>query len=352
MNERERMQQATGDEVRVPIDVQILKGALHVVVARLPRSKLTEPFFVDSLAGHFNIANVNKVTPDEQIVLVRPLHFGGADARVEHIHADAFCAQFERQPLVQSRTKFIFHMSRCGSTLVAQMLASCDRMQVVSEPTVVNALLAPRVSVSISKRERILRAVLNSFFTAMPDQCQTLVVKFRSWNTLFLANILGAFADVQWMFVHRSGAEVLESVLRDPPGWLRSRHTHRDFFARAIGVRPENIDSMKEGEYAARLLGAFCANARRQHSLHSTFLDYSAIKDALPRIANDRWGLKFSPRELETMIERSKLYSKADSRNQVVFVDDSERKRMAIDAENLQFSETFVESVRSRLNPY
>src|SRR5271166_938284 len=43
---------------------------------------------------------------------------------------------------------FIFHMSRCGSTLVSQMLAQLDEVVMLSEPQVLNDVLLapPRIS--------------------------------------------------------------------------------------------------------------------------------------------------------------------------------------------------------------
>ncbi len=336
-------------EMNIPIDVQVRDGALQIMLCRLPKTTLKDPFFLDSLAVRFNIATVNKVIDTEQIVLVRPLHFDETDDRISYVPAEEFCREYERLPLNQDKTKFIFHMSRCGSTLVTQMLATCERLYIISESTAVNAALNPDLVISAGERDRLICSILNSLYAAKPEHCDALIVKFRSWNTLYQQDILRLYPQVQWMFVHRNGSEVLESVLRDPPGWLRSRYTDRDFFAKKIGVSASGIDALKDNEYTARILGAFCAEVARNVSEFSTLLDYVDIKTKLPSIVNAQWGLNLSNTEIGSMIERTKIYSK-DPSKQVVFVPDSEKKQKLISEESHAYAEKFVETERRVLN--
>ena len=336
-------------EMNIPVDVQMRHGVLQVVLCRLPKTTLKEPFFIDSLAVRFNIATVNKVIDTEQIVLVRPLHFDETDDRISYVSAEEFCHEYEQLPLRQDSTKFIFHMSRCGSTLVTQMLATCERLYIISESTAVNAALNPDLQISVDERDRLIRSILNSLYASRPDQCDVLIVKFRSWNIFYQQDILRLYPEVQWMFVHRNGSEVLESVLRDPPGWLRSRHTDRDFFAKKLDVSATELDALKDNEYATRILGAFCAEVARNASGHSTFLDYVDIKTKLPSIVNEQWGLNLSTEEIGAMIEHTTIYSK-DPSKRAVFVPDSEKKQELISEESHAYADALVETRRRVLN--
>src|SRR5574337_1787273 len=55
---------------------------------------------------------------------------------------------------------FIFHTSRCGSTLFCQAAKCCSRLHVLSEPPIINAILDPELDIPQQDRSQILlRAV-------------------------------------------------------------------------------------------------------------------------------------------------------------------------------------------------
>ena len=66
----------------MPIDLEIRNSHYFIVSAKLPRENLKEPFFLDSLLHRFHLADVNKNRPEEQDVLVRPLHYDENDPRI------------------------------------------------------------------------------------------------------------------------------------------------------------------------------------------------------------------------------------------------------------------------------
>jgi hypothetical protein len=343
------MQDKDSAHASFPIDLEVSDGKYYVVLAKIPRTNLDDPFFIDSLTQRFNIAEVNKTTEAEQKVLVRPLHYNRNDDRIELIPLETFVNTFYDQNIDPVQTNFIFHMSRCGSTLAMQMLATCERFYVISESTMINAVLNPAMTLpkGIAKTQ-LLKAVINSIYRCRPNHCERVFIKFRSWNTLFIGDILNSFPNVHWMFTHRNGLEVLESVLRDPPGWMRSRHTHTTFFSEVLGLSETELASLSDAEHACRLLGVFCENAGIHQGINSLYIDYLQIPTELPSILNAKWGLALSDKEIRAMIERTKLYSKDPKKTQV-FEADSEKKRQSINEQDRQYAETFVESQRRKL---
>lgn len=333
----------------LPIDLRFADGKSYVVLAKVPRVNLTDPFFLDSLAGSFHVADVNKAAGDEQNVLVRPLHYDVTDPRIELVPIDAFVRNFQNKGIDEKNTNFVFHMSRCGSTLAMQMLATINRFYVISEPTVVLAILNPLMTPPDGvTRKQLLQAAINAIHACKPDHCERVFIKFRSWNILLIEEFLGLYPNVRWMFTHRNGLEVLESVLRDPPGWMRSRHTLVSFFASIFGLSEQATELFTDGEYATRLLGTFCKNARMQDSPNALFVDYVRITDDLPAIFNYAWNLALTDREIKQMHERTKVYSK-DPEKVKIFEPDSEKKRQSISAEDRIHAETFVEGERRKL---
>jgi hypothetical protein len=109
---------------------------------------------------------------------------------------------------------FIFHASRCGSTLIAQMLAAQPENVVISEASPVDVVLRSHLrDPGISEEQRILwlRWLLNAFGQRRFGEEKRLFVKFDSWHALFLPLIRRAFPDVPWIFVYREPVEVLLS---------------------------------------------------------------------------------------------------------------------------------------------
>lgn len=338
------------DFARMPIDLNIRNGCYFVVFAKLPRENLKEPFFLDSLLHRFHLADVDKNKSDEQKVLVRPLHYDENDPRIEFVPLDDFVNAFSERNLDENKLRFIFHMSRCGSTLVTQMLATSDRFFVISEPPIVNALLDPALVLpnEYSKME-LLRAIIYAIESCKPKHVEFTFVKFRSWNTLFLDKILEQFPKTEWMFVHRNGLEVLESVLRDPPGWLRSRDTYERLFSPHLGLSLGELRQLHDDEYAIRVLGTFCKTALEQKSSRALYIDYDHIVEGLPSILEKAWKLNLTPFEGENMFARTKIYSK-DPRKTQKFEPDGEKKRQAANDVDHKLVEEYIETQRTKLN--
>ncbi|MDO8569368.1 MAG: hypothetical protein Q7R89_01120 [bacterium] len=339
------------NEMHMPIDLRVRDGKYYVVSAILPRQNLNDPFFLDSLSYRFAIAEVNKNKPEEQSALVRPLHYDENDSRLEYIPIEDFINTFSKETIVEDKLKFIFHMSRCGSTLATQMLATSKRFFVVSEPTIILALLDPALILTDDySKTNLLKAVICAIESCKPDNTEFTFIKFRSWNTLFLKDIVTLYSYVQWAFVHREGTEVLESVLRDPPGWLRAKITETKFFASALGLDVRDFLEIKDDEYAIRLLGTFCSNAYKNRSDRSVFIDYTMINtyDFIEMI-NSKWNLQLNSTEKENMFDTTKIYSK-DPKKSTFFKSDSLRKQASASDRQKNLCQTFIEPWRANMN--
>lgn len=91
---------------------------------------------------------------------------------------------------------FIFHSSRCGSTLVSQMLASIAATRVLSEPPPVDTVLRAPFSIDVAPETLVswLRAmilVLGAAGSGAGDR--RCVVKFDSWSAIDLPIVRQAF---------------------------------------------------------------------------------------------------------------------------------------------------------------
>jgi hypothetical protein len=163
---------------------------------------LREPFFEDSL----------------QLAMRRPVnHFLRYRTSVE-----ALARRYAVSPGLRP-TGFVFHTSRCGSTLVAQMLGAMHGSVVLSEAPPIDAVLAAdaqHASVDGDQRATWLIGMLSALGQPRaPGDCH-LFVKFDAWHALHLPLIRRAFPDVPWVFLYRDPREVLASQLRQPGAFL------------------------------------------------------------------------------------------------------------------------------------
>jgi hypothetical protein len=110
----------------------------------------------------------------------------------------------------------IFHMSRCGSTLVAQMLAASARNVVVSEASPIDAVVRlGAVGLEPGQHARLLRAMVGTAGRASAGETR-LFVKLDSWHARALPLFRRAFPSTPWVFLIREPAEVLASHGRLP----------------------------------------------------------------------------------------------------------------------------------------
>jgi len=148
---------------------------------------------------------------------------------------------------------FIFHSSRCGSTLITQMLAAMPENVVISEAAPIDVVLRSHfqdLTISDDQRIRWLRALLNTLGQRRLAEEKSLFVKFDSWHALLLPLIRRAFPDVPWIFVYREPLETLQSHSRQ-----RGGHVIPGVLEPALyGWDAETVNQMSSGEYGARAL--------------------------------------------------------------------------------------------------
>jgi hypothetical protein len=146
----------------------------------------------------------------------------------------------------------IFHLSRCGSTLAAQMLAAVPAYTVVSEAPPIDE--AVRLETAAPQdRAGFLAAMVAAVGRRRYAAERRLFVKLDSWHVLAGALFQSAFAGTPWVFIYRDPLEVLVSQIRQ-----RGAHTVRGVLPAAIfGI----ASSIPDDEYCAIVLRRTCEAA-------------------------------------------------------------------------------------------
>ena len=105
---------------------------------------------------------------------------------------------------------FIFHMSRCGSTLVSQMLAALPGSLMVSEAPPLDTA----VQVAAHGRDLAPLKAMVAALTRPRAGERHVFVKLDMWHSAALPLFRQAFPSVPWIFLFRDPAEVIVSQLR------------------------------------------------------------------------------------------------------------------------------------------
>lgn len=153
---------------------------------------------------------------------------------------------------------FVFHGSRCGSTLIMQMLAATGSTVCISEPGPVDTILRGARSLpEVSTQDRVawLRAVVAALVQPRRPGQRHAVVKLDAWSVFELPLVRAAFPEVPWIFVYRDPAAVLVSQLR-----RRGYHMIPGALAEAdVGLEPGAAMQLSPEEFAAAVLGRIYA---------------------------------------------------------------------------------------------
>lgn len=253
---------------------------------------------------------------------------------------EALADLYEMRPGLQP-TGFIFHMSKCGSTLVSQTLAASPQNLVLSEPAPINSVLVTDlVGISEAATIKWLQLLINALGQKRRGTETNYFIKFKSWNIRKLALLKQAFPDVKWAFIYRNPVEVMVSVLKAPAEWmdLKSQSITDDpIWANlkriprisdgVTGFSAEEIEQMSAEEYCARVLASFCQIALQMADHNALMLNYNQLPEAIWSSLLDFFQVNYSVEDQYRMHAVSQLYSKDPAAHKRVFVTDSAAKQ-------------------------
>ena len=207
-------------------------------------------------------------------------------------------------------TGFIFHMSRCGSTLISQMLAAQPENVVISEASPIDTLLrAPLRDPGITEDQQAawLQGLLKALGQRRFSGEKHLFVKFDCWHTLCLPLIQRAFPEVPWIFLYREPLEVLVSQHNQMGGQMIPGMLEPALF----GWDAQAVTRMGWPEYGGRVLGRICEVALEQAGAgRGKLVNYCQLPEVVWSELMTYWGVGCVPEAVETMRRVSALNAK------------------------------------------
>ncbi|WP_041598967.1 hypothetical protein [Hahella chejuensis] len=236
---------------------------------------------------------------------------------------------------------FIFHLSRCGSTLVSNLLAVSPAHCVISESSVLTELLLDKDMAKNQKAEA-LRFLLAA--QGLAGGCdQDLIVKWNAWDIGFWPLLRQLYPDSPSVFVIRRPEEILASHQR-----LAGRHMATTDLSVLSHLVSKVDDAASDVllSYQMEVLAALM-NSMAQ-SLDSTVLvvDYTELPGAVENRIADHFGVSFSADDRQHLKSRAGQYSKDPSRS---FQGDSEDKRRIFSAQDANMISQRLDGLYARL---
>ena len=288
----------------VPIHIFPDGPRSEVLWSMLGVSRFDDPFFAQTVTG----------------ALSSPL------ATLLHRHTSLveLIAASERETAVEP-AGFVFHVSRCGSTLVSQMFARVPRIISISEAQPLTAV-AGDSRLSATDRGSAFRALIRLYGRKTSGNETASLFKFGARELFAWRAIREIYPHVPRVVLHRDPVEVIVSNILQgsettlpgnlPPGVLCQP--------------PQPVSSAED--YAAFVLWriyAWAAEAARADG--SLTIRYSDLPKAVEALIAPHFGIALDEVERVAMRGVAHLYAK-DPDPTVVFTPDSARKQARADA--------------------
>jgi hypothetical protein len=295
----------------LPVDAVVVDGRPGLQWMEMTGVSLTEPFFqqtVDRAKAH-------------------------GDRRELFTEFDVLL-QLEKELDSVQPTGFIFHSSRCGSTLVANACRAINNSIVLSEANAIDKLVARFITdagdVKTSLYSVFLRGVVNALAQRRNGNEQHLFIKFACCSFAQIERVRRIWPAVPWLFLYRDPVETIVSNLKDVPPWLLDND--RRVLASITSTSPGEIAAMPLEELCARTIGSLFSTAHGLANDNGMLLNYKQL--SVPVISGVLSFFKVgpSPEELESIERASQRYSKEASGSRVFVADTDAKQQLASDA--------------------
>jgi hypothetical protein len=222
-----------------------------------------------------------------------------AGARVVRTHLDALQGARGLRP-----SGFLFHVSRCGSTLLMNMLKQSPRVTAVSEPAILYHVLATTWREQSSYSAALLAGAVSALGQKRTGGEEFYVLKLTSEACLVLPRILAVFPDVPKVFLYRDPLEVLVANMENPAqSWI-----YMDPF---VGIsRTELTEVNTPLENCAIALSRKYENALNHAASFARLVNYSELSEEVFRDLLGVFGIRVSEAEIGQMMSEKNRNAK------------------------------------------
>lgn len=210
-------------------------------------------------------------------------------------------------------TAFIFHVSRCGSTLLAQLLSLDEQNIVLAEPPIFDEVLREIAFKNTNILEETinesLKAVVKFLGQKRTGLEKNLFIKLDSWHIFYYEKLRKLYPETPFIFSFRRPDEVIRSQIKESgmhaaPGVIQPE---------IFGFILEEILTIERPVYVAKVLEKYFEQYLQiiENDKNALFINYSAgILTNLDKI-EQFLQLKIEPTIRQKMVERTQFHSKS-----------------------------------------
>ncbi|MNX41912.1 hypothetical protein D3C86_723250 [compost metagenome] len=232
----------------------------------------------------------------------------------------------------------IFHVSRCGSTMLSQSLATSSENVMISEAPIIDEILRSN-NFDLDKKSILLKSALVLLGQKRFPEQKNLIIKLDAWHIFNASYLRSIFPEIPFGLLYRNPDEVLKSHQK-----RTGMHMIPNVLPPIIfGITTKEINEISFQQYGALVLEKYFQGFLDFYQTDQNVikLNYnegmqSVIENFLSFINVD-----FLVGELDKMYERLKKHSKDES---AIFRGDS------FTEETLQIDFTNVNQLHEKLN--
>jgi hypothetical protein len=241
------------------------------------------------------------------------------EARSIELDLPAFIAAVRVEP-IRAPSGLIYHVGRCGSTLLANMLAVPRDHLVLKESLALNAVLSQVIhwgydagEVRRAQWEGFARLVFSYLAWPAPGTERRLLVKLSSWAIVLAGTLDRLLPNTPAVYLHREAEAVVGSMLATPPGFDNLRSQPRHIAARFFPSLASEAGDLSPLRFYAHVWRSVVEQVLAQPAGRLLVLEYGDLTTdpgGTARRVLDHFGLRVEADAADRMAALQRVYAK------------------------------------------
>jgi len=204
----------------------------------------------------------------------------------------------------------VFHVSRCGSTMLSQSLATSLENIIVSEAPIIDQILRSDLF-SLDKKNVLLKSVIAFLGQKRFPEQKNLIIKLDAWHIFAADYFRTLFPETPFALLYRNPTEVLKSHQK-----MMGMHMVPHILPlHVFSITTEEVDKISFQEYGALVLEKYFQGFLDFYEADNnvTILNYNeGMKQVIGKFIAFI-NVNYANAELEKMYERLKKHSKNET---------------------------------------
>lgn len=201
----------------------------------------------------------------------------------------------------------VFHVSRCGSTMLSQSLVTSSENIMISEAPIIDEILRSD-NFGLDKKSTLMKSVLALLGQKRFPEQKNLIIKLDAWHIFSAGYLRSIFPKIPFALLYRNPIEILKSHQK-----MMGMHMVPNLLPSGIfGITVKEINEISFQQYGALVLEKYFQGFLEfyEGDQNVTILNFNeGMKNVVERFISFI-NINYSSRELDKMYDRLKKYSK------------------------------------------